>query len=215
MGSIDFLFQLLLPKDKKFYPLFEKQLKNLITTCETFETLLSSEVSVRIKLTDEIKILEHQGDQIKYAILNELAHDFLTPFDREDVQRLAISIDEILNILTSISKKIDLYRLDHITPEMIRLSQITTICSRELLDITIEMKDLRKIKALVGRFKKIGTLESEADQIRNIQVAKLFKEETDAIILVKNKEIISLLEESVNQCEDVADILHSIVIKYS
>jgi predicted phosphate transport protein (TIGR00153 family) len=213
--SLDFIFQLLLPKDKKFYPLFDQACANLEEVSKLFSRSMKADSVVRIQALEEIDRLERQGDEITHAIITELSTTFIVPFDREDIQALANAIDDIVDLIYGTSKRIDLYKVHSISPEMIRLSEIIHECAIELRSALKAMRNLRNAGMVRQRMKQINLLENEADLIMNQFVGKLFREEKDATQLMKQQEVITMLELATDKCEDAANVLQSVLIKFS
>lgn len=213
--SLDFIFHALLPKDKKFFPLFDQATHNLVETAKVFEAAMKADSVNRIQLLNEVDVLEKAGDEITHAITNEAASTFIVPFDREDIQSLAIAIDDVVDYLLGTAKIIDLYKIHIITPDMIRLSEIIVESSVELQNAIAELKSLRNIKNVKSHIERIAALESEADTILNESTVRLFEEEKDAKYLLKKKEVISFLELATDKCKDAAHVVESVVLKFS
>lgn len=212
--SLDFIFHALLPKDKKFYPLFDQAIENLITAAKTFESSLKVP-SERQKAREILEKLEKKGDDITHAIMHEAASTFIVPFDREDIQQLAIALDDIIDFIFGTSRIIDLYEIDEITPDMIRLSEIIVESSIELQGIISELRSLKNIRKVNTHIDRIELLEREADDILNQSTVRLFEEEKDAMLLLKKKEVISFLETATDKCKEATYVLESVVIKFS
>jgi len=213
--SLDFIFHALLPKDKKFFPLFDQAVANLLETARTFESALKSDSVQRIQLLEKIDGLEKVGDEITHAITHEAASTFIVPFDREDVQALAMALDDVVDFIYGTAKIIDLYKIHVITPDMIRLSEIIVESALELKEVITELRSLRNIKKVKAHIEKIDVLESEADQILNDSTVRLFEEEKDAMTLLKKKEVITFLESATDRCKEATHVIESVVIKFS
>lgn len=213
--SLDFIFHAILPKDKKFFPLFDQAMDNLVHTAKTFETALKSDSVQRLQLLEKIDHLEKQGDEITHAITHEAASTFIVPFDREDIQALAIAIDDVVDFLYGTSKIIDLYKIHVITPDMVRLSEIILESSTELRDAMKELRSLRNIPKVKEHIAQIANLEREADEILNASTVRLFEEEKDAMLLLKKKEVITFMESATDKCKEATHVIESVVIKFS
>ncbi|MFM7234697.1 MAG: DUF47 domain-containing protein [Flavobacteriales bacterium] len=213
--SVDFIFQALLPKDRKFYPLFDQACNNLVETARVFENALKSDSVTRIQSHETINHLEKQGDEITHAIMRETGNTFIVPFDREDIHALAIAIDDVVDYIHGTSKRMDLYKVHHISPAMIRLAEIITLSAIELQHAVREMRSLKNVRKVRAHLHTINTLENEADKIMNRTIADLFKNETDAVTLIKTKEVITFLENATDKCEEAAHVIDSVIIKFS
>lgn len=213
--SIDFIFQALLPKDKLFYPLFDQACSNMVEAATVFEHALKSDSVTRIQSYETINMLERQGDEITHAIMRETGNTFIVPFDREDIHALAIAIDDVVDYIYGTSKRMDLYKVHHISPAMIRLAEIITLSAIELQSALREMRSLKNVRKVKAHLQTINTLENEADRIMNSTIAELFKHETDAVTLMKTKEVITFLENATDKCEEAANVIDSVIIKFS
>ena len=213
--SIDFIFQALLPKDKLFYPLFDQACNNMVEVAKVLENALKSDSVTRIQSFETINLLEKQGDEITHAIMRETGNTFIVPFDREDIQALAIAIDDVVDYIYGTAKRLDLYKVHQISPAMVRLAEIITLSAIELQSAVREMRSLRNVRKVKAHLYTINTLENEADKIMNSTIADLFKNETDAMVILKTKEVISFLENATDKCEDAAHVIDSVIIKFS
>jgi uncharacterized protein Yka (UPF0111/DUF47 family) len=213
--SIDFIFQALLPKDKLFYPLFDQACNNMVETARTLEHALKADSVKRIQSFETINLLEKQGDEITHAIMRETGNTFIVPFDREDIHALAIAIDDVVDYIYGTSKRLDLYKVHQISPAMIRLAEIITLSAIELQSAVREMRSLRNVRKVKAHLHTINTLENEADIIMNTTIADLFKNETDAMVILKTKEVITFLENATDKCEEAAHVIDSVIIKFS
>lgn len=213
--SIDFIFQALLPKDRLFYPLFDQACANMVQTARVLERALKSDSVTRIQSFETINHLEKQGDEITHAIMRETGNTFIVPFDREDIHALAISIDDVVDYIYGTAKRLDLYKVHQISPAMVRLAEIITLSAIELQSAVREMRSLRNVRKVKAHLHTINTLENEADKIMNSTIADLFKNETDAMVILKTKEVISFLENATDKCEDAAHVIDSVIIKFS
>jgi len=213
--SIDFIFQALLPKDKLFYPLFDQACNNMVEVARVLENALKSDSVTRIQSYETINLLEKQGDEITHAIMRETGNTFIVPFDREDIHALAIAIDDVVDYIYGTSKRLDLYKVHQISPAMIRLAEIITLSAIELQSAVREMRSLRNVRKVKAHLHTINTLENEADKIMNSTIADLFKNETDAMVILKTKEVITFLENATDKCEDAAHVIDSVIIKFS
>ena len=213
--SIDFIFQALLPKDKLFFPLFDQACNNMVEIAKVLENALKSDSVTRIQSYETINLLEKQGDEITHAIMRETGNTFIVPFDREDIHALAIAIDDVVDYIYGTSKRLDLYKVHQISPAMIRLAEIITLSAIELQSAVREMRSLRNVRKVKAHLHTINTLENEADKIMNSTIADLFKHETDAMVILKTKEVITFLENASDKCEDAAHVIESVIIKFS
>jgi len=213
MNGIPFL-KYFFPKDRHFFPLFDKAASNLQHGGRLiYDLALSTTPEDRVRIIREIEHTEHLGDDITHEIFSELSKNFITPFDREDIHRLVSSIDDILDYIHGSSKRIELYKLKEITPDMVKLAELIKTGTEELRRAVFELKNMSKMRDITDSLVRINSIENHADDIFDNAVAQLFEKEKDAIQIIKVKEILSALETATDMCEDAANVIESIVVK--
>lgn len=209
------ILQYLLPKDRKFFPLFKQATENLVKGSKLLVELVNAPVEKRRDLIKEIEHVEHTGDNITHMIFNELGRNFITPFDREDIHALTSSIDDVLDLIQGSAKRIELYKVTVISEPMILLSDIILKGAIELNVAVLNLEGMKRIDEIKAACVRINSLENNADDVFNLAIAKLFDVEKDAIQLIKTKEILQALETATDKCEDAANVIESIIIKYA
>lgn len=209
------ILQYLLPKDRKFFPLFKQATENLVKGSKLLVELVNAPVEKRRDLIKEIEHVEHTGDNITHMIFNELGRNFITPFDREDIHALTSSIDDVLDLIQGSAKRIELYKVTVISEPMILLSDIILKGAIELNVAVLNLEGMKRIDEIKAACVRINSLENNADDVFNLAIARLFDEEKDAIQLIKTKEILQALETATDKCEDAANVIESIIIKYA
>ncbi len=213
--SLDFIFHAMLPKDKKFYPLFDQAAANMVVIAKALESALKADSVTRLQSHERIDHLEKQGDEITHAIMKEAGSTFIIPFDREDIQQLAMAIDDVVDYICGASKRLDLYKIHNILPSMVRLAEIIVLSATELQAAITEMRNLRNFRSVRQHLQRIHELENEADKVRNDTIAEMFRNETDAMYILKMKEVITFLETATDKCEDASNVIESVIIKFS
>jgi|SRR5579862_1596697 len=202
----------LMPRDEKFFSLFLSQVELI---CEAARLLLDGVKAGPSRLATvatEIRSLEHQGDEVIHEIFTKLNQTFITPLDPEDIHSLSTALDDVLDGIEDAAHRMVAYRLDPITSTVVELAEVIYSCSRTLQKA---MEALDQKKPVLEHCIEINRLENEADIIVRSAVASLFDNETDAIRLIKHKEIYEFLEATTDHCEDVADVLQNVVVKNS
>lgn len=214
--STNSILQYFVPKDRKFFPLFEQASANLVAISKVLQEALSTpSLEKRTILIRQIEKLEHAGDEITHEIFQEVGSTFITPFDREDIQRLASALDDIIDYIHGSAKRIELYKVVEIHPAMYKLSELIVSCATELNIAICELRNMRKIGKIREACVRLNSIENHADDIFDNAVARLFEDEKDAIQIIKVKEILSALETATDKAEDAANVLESIIIKFS
>lgn len=212
--SLNSIFQYFIPKDKKFFPLFEKDSANLIVIAEKLvEAVNTEDLTRRIEIFREIEDLEHTGDEITHQIHLELSKNFITPFDREDIHRLASALDEIADYIHGSASRMELYQVTVITPPIIELANLILQACQDLHKAIHELRNLKNIRLIADSCVRINSVENQADYVFDKAVGELFLYEKDAVNLIKYKEVLSALETATDMCEDAANVLESILVK--
>lgn len=207
--------QFLLPKDRKFFPLFEQSTSNLVKASKVLVELVNTTPDKRKDLIREIEHLEHQGDNITHMIFNELSRNFITPFDREDIHALASAIDDVLDFIHGSAKRIELYKVTELSESITLLADCILKGSIELNVAVKNLENMKQIMVIKEACVKINSLENHADDVFNSGIARLFEDEKDPIMIIKVKEILSALETATDKCEDAANTIQTILVKYA
>ena len=213
--SLNSIFQYFVPKDKKvFFPLFEQAASNVVAIATVLvEAVNSTNAATREELYKQIDKLENKGDELTHQIYLELGKNFITPFDREDIHALATAIDDVADNIQGAANRMSLYRIDEYNEHIRKLSDLILQGSVDLEKAVRELKDLRNIRAIADSCIRINSIENQADYVFDRAVADLFLYETDAIKLIKYKEILAALENATDMCEDAANVMESILVK--
>jgi len=212
--SLNSIFQYFVPKDKKFFPLFEQAGNNLIEMSQLLKDIVnSSNPEKKKELTRKMEDLEHRGDNITHQIHLELGKNFITPFDREDIHSLASSLDDVADFIHGAANRMDLYKVEKATEPMIEIATLLVEATEHVSKAIHELRDLKNIRNITDSCVRINSVENKADYIFDKAVADLFEFEKDAISLIKHKEVLSAMEDATDKCEDVANVLESILVK--
>jgi predicted phosphate transport protein (TIGR00153 family) len=213
--NINNFFQFLVPKDKKFFPLFEEASSNLIEIATNLHEAVNLPLKEREVLFQKIDVLEQKGEDITRQTNLELSRNFITPFDREDIYSLITSIDNVAGNLHGAASRMRLYQVDKITKSIRKLTEINLEACQNI-DIAIrELRDLKKMKNITDACLRINKLENKSDNVYDKAVLDLFENETDAKNIIKYKEVLSVLETATDKCKSVAGVLESISVKHS
>jgi len=206
------LRELLMPQEKIFFQLLEKESKNVLAGAQALSDLIQNFDRLS-EMRSKIKDIEHEGDDIVHSIYEHLIKTFITPIDREDIAKLASLYDDVLDYIEAVANRLHLYEIRSPTEPMRRLTQIGVKCVEE---IDFAFGSINKIKApeVEKRIIEVERLENEADVVLNEAVAGLFKT-SDAISIIKLKEIYELMETITDKCEDVVQVIRDIIVEYS
>jgi hypothetical protein len=177
------------------------------------DTVNTENPATREDLIRQIDKLENKGDEITHQIYLELGKNFITPFDREDIHQLASAIDDVADNIQGAANRMSLYRIDDFNQHIKKLSELILQGCVELEKAVRELKDLKNVRSIADSCIRINSVENQADNVFDRAVADLFLYETDAIRLIKYKEILSSLETATDMCEDAANVMESILVK--
>lgn len=201
----------LIPQQGKFFENFASLARRLREGTGLLEEMLAPE-QPNIAKADEIKACEHDCDRLTHELLSELNRTFVTPLDREDIYHLARTLDDVMDAVDAAAGTVRVYRIAKLRSETRDLARTITRCADELVKA---MGMLEERKGLMDIVVEINRLENEADQLHAVAIGSLFDEEKDAITLIKQKEVLNLLEEATDRCEDCANLLEGVVVKYA
>ena len=212
--KLDSIISFFIPKDKKFFTLFAQSSENLVAIAKKFNELLNTLApDKRVELIKVIADLEHVGDNITHSIFTELSTNFITPFDREDIHYLASSLDDIVDYIHGSAKRMQLYKIDDYTLEMIQLAEVIEKSAIEVHAAVSGLKGMKDIVRVKEAVVRINSLENQADDIFDGAIASLFIYEKDAVKIIKVKEILANMETATDKCEDVANVIETIIVK--
>ena len=212
--GINTFFQKLVPKDKKFFPMFESQADLIFQAAGKLnEIFLTTDPEKHADLFKAIKDLENQGDEVAHQIFDELDKTFITPFDREDIHQLTSKLDDVLDFINGTSQRIRLYKLKDFPAEFVQFSGVLMNGGMEIRNAVGELYNLKRPEMIRQACIKINEVENQADDLYHHVISDLFENEKDAIELIKKKEVLQTMERASDRMEDVADVLKTILIK--
>lgn len=200
----------LLPHEETFYVQFIAMAEQIRGGARLLEEMVAVEPPIADK-ANEIKEVEHKCDFITHDIIQRLNKTFVTPIDREDIHELARTLDDVMDAIDNAASLIPLY---HITTLRPGVRELARVIAQSVDHVKIAVEALEKRSGVLPATVEINRLENEADRIHNTAVGQLFDEERDTIAVIKWKEILDLLEDATDRCEDVANLLENVVVKH-
>jgi len=201
----------LTPRDTSFYDHFTAAADNLVVGADLLGEMFLPGAD-RSMLAKKLRDVEHSSDEITHAVMRQLNSTFITPFDREDIYRLANRLDDVMDFIEAAADLIVLYELEQLPAENLRVVEVI----KKAAVMTAEaMPRLRGMKNLEEYWIEVNRLENEADQIYRRTVARLFNGEFDALTALKLKDVAEELEAAADALEDVADAVETIAVKES
>jgi uncharacterized protein len=199
----------LVPRDTKFHDMFAEMADNLCDGARLLKNILDDFQNVEVRVQN-LKDLEHRGDEMTHAILVKLNQTFITPFDREDIHALATAMDDVLDFIYAAGERLVMYK---IAAAPGAASDLAGVIIRQTEQLQKAVASLEKHDNVLQICVEINRLENDADHIARTALATLFDREKDPIALIKVKELIEVLETATDKAEDAANVLETVVLK--
>lgn len=202
----------LTPKEDKFYDYFieiakiAQRASNMLV--EFIKDLENSEENHK-----KLKEIEHEGDKKQHEILQELNKTFITPFDREDIYLIAKDMDDVIDFIEATASRFVMLNVNNCTEEAEMLSRMIVKCCEELIALMEELKNMKTSKKLRNNIIEINRIEEEGDRVSRKAIRDLFRSNTEVIEIIKWREIYQYLEDTLDACEDVANVVEGVVMK--
>ena len=206
------LSQLLVSRDRQYFHLFEEAAGNIVRAADLLDRLLRSFPDRREELTRDILICEQEGDRITHDIIRRLNETFVTPIDREDIYALASALDDIVDFTEEAADYLGLYKIEAPMEQGQRLAHVLLQAARAISEA---MPRLRSFEDISHYTVEINRLENDGDRITREAIASLFDTGIDPMVVIRWKDIFERLEDSIDACEHVANVLETITIKNS
>lgn len=207
----------LAPKNKVFYELFEKSADNVKQMgLLLMQVVQETDFDKRQTLISKMEDVEHANDELTHTLFTELGRNFITPFDREDIHYLASALDDIADFVYASAKKINFYRVNPSNDiGLHKLTEIVVQSTNEVRKAVGELRNMKNMRTITDSLVKINSLENEADDIFDMSIERLFATEADAKEVIKKREIYQVMETATDKCEDAANVIESIIVKYA
>jgi predicted phosphate transport protein (TIGR00153 family) len=201
-----------LPKGFNFLELFEKQVDCAVESSRYF-SLLVSKITLDDTYVKKMQELEHQGDEAAHAIIEHLNKTFITPFDREDIHELTKELDNITDMIYNIARRLAIYRFNEVNETLVNFASVIEKSVQEVASVVKGLNNLKNSKSIQESCVEINRLENVGDAMRDSALAELFDTIKDPILVIKWKEIYEFAETVLDICEDVANVVESILVK--
>ena len=204
----------LIPKNYRFYDLFEQSAHNLVTAAEVMVDLMEHFENVEMK-TARMKELEHVGDGIIHEIVEQLHRTFVTPLDREDITALAQHMDDVMDYMEGTTTAIRIYGIKRPTVAARGVADLVRLQTVQLEKAVPKLRQRSQLKGVLEHCVEIHRLENEGDTLFLDAMARLFQEEPSPVEIIKWRDIYDQLERATDSCERVANVLEGIVLKHA
>lgn len=207
------VFKFLLPKEFNFFDLFDKQADLAIEAAALFSKFM---VDSRVDdvQAEKMKEIEHRGDEVIYQIMDQLNKTFITPFDREDIHSLAKELDDIIDMLYTITKRLRVYKILSPDRNLTEFARVIEMSVKGVAQAIKGLRDMKNSKAIRKACVEVNNLENLGDKMRDDMLGDLFEKfATDPIAVIKWKEIYQDAETVLDVCEDAVHVVESILVK--
>ncbi|MFZ1530282.1 MAG: DUF47 family protein [Ferruginibacter sp.] len=216
MSGINSILKIFLPKDRVFYQLFESVSNELVKMGEALKDVVNEpDFEKRGALIKKIEDMEHVNDDYTHKIFTELSRNFITPFDREDIHALATALDDIADYIYASAKKINFYRVNPNDIGIQKMADLIALGCVQVHKAVTEIRNMKNMRQITDALVAINSIENQGDDIFDMSIERLFATESDAKEVIKKREIYQIMEVVTDKCEDAANVIESIVIKYA
>lgn len=202
----------LIPREDEYFSLFTQMTGKIVDASGVLVELMASNGDDKVEFTRRVKAIEHACDVLMHQITTKLNKSFITPFDREDIYTLSIALDDICDYMDAGARAMVIYDIQSSNDYARQLARILSDLAKQI-DLAVKM--LNKPLNISEHFVEIHRLENEADDVYFRAIADLFKNSSNAVNIIKWKELYEILENATDRCESVANIIESIVLKHN
>jgi predicted phosphate transport protein (TIGR00153 family) len=214
--AINTFFKMFLPKDRVFFTLFENMAEVVGKMATQLQLMVNeSDEDKRAEISAIIENLEHKNDDFTHSVFTELGRNFITPLDREDIHALATALDDIADYIYASAKKISFYKINPNDIGIHKLADLVLQGSVEIKRAVHGLRDMKNLREMTEAIVKINSIENQADDVFDMSIDSLFNNENDFKEVIKKREIYQVLEIATDKCEDAANVIESIIIKYA
>ena len=201
-----------IPREHKFFDLFEESARNITEAARLLKEMLDSWQFIDSRVA-EITEMEHRGDTITHQIISQLHRTFVTPFDREDIALLAHTMDDIIDFIHAAADAMFIYKVSRPTQRARELADVIVLGAAEMEKAVTALRKRSEFKNMLERCVEINRLENVADRIYRAAIGELFDNTSDIPQIIKWREIYEHMESATDKCEDVANVLETVVLK--
>lgn len=216
MSVINSFMKFFLPKDRIFYQLFEEVSVTSLEMSMLLKKMVNErEFEKRAEILRQIEDLEHKNDDLTHKIFTELSRNFITPFDREDIHYLASAMDDVADYIFASAKKINFYRVDPQHESFTKMADLIMQGCENIRTAVTGLKDMKNMRQVTDALVRVNSIENQADDVFDHSIERLFATENDAKEVIKKREIYQAMEIATDKCEDAANVIESIIVKYA
>ena len=214
--SLESILKIFKPRDRVFFYHFEASAANVLKMSEDLIAIMNTEPgSQRTALLQRLEIAEHANDDLTHTIFTDLARNFITPIDREDIHYLASSLDDVADYILASAKNLELFGIGKPDETCRELARLVNEGARIVQMAVQGLRNMHKTNAHSEFVVQINSMENQADEVHDRAIQRLFAEEKEPIQLIRMRDMYSTLEMATDKCEDVGNEIESIMLKYA
>lgn len=213
--SVNKFLQFLVPKDRKFFPLFHQMSKILVNMAQTLHDAVNVKSEEREVFFEKLEKLDAKAEALNREINFELSKNFLTPFDREDIYSLINKMIDVADYIDSSAKRMKLYQMDKVKKPIRKITEANLEACLLIQKAIVALEGFKDLKTVIKCCEKVDKLENKVDNIYDKEIYEIFDQNEDVKEIIKYKEIFSALENTSDKCKLVSDVLESIAVKHS
>ncbi|HTS44996.1 MAG TPA: DUF47 family protein [Puia sp.] len=214
--ALNSIMKIFMPKDRIFYSLFEEVADGVANMGKLMKDVVAEpDIDKRAALISKTEDQEHINDDLTHKIFTELGRNFITPFDREDIHYLASALDDICDYIYSSAKKINFYKVNPNDTGIQKMADLIEQGTDQIRAAVKELRNMKDMRKITDALVKVNSIENQADDIFDMSIDRLFETEPDAKEVIKKREIYQVMEIVTDKCEDAANVIESIIIKYA
>lgn len=209
------LLSVLMPQERQFFALFNSHAGLVVEGAKTLTEMLANyaDAAGREAYVAKIRSIEHSADEVTHQTVALMHNTFVTPFDRDQINKLIQRMDDILDLIQDTAESLTLYDVHELTPEVSHLASLMQVCCTRVHDAVLQLSSMDNGPAILKITREVDGLESDADRVMRAAISKLFREEQDVRQLVKLKAVYELIELTTDKCQDVALVIEGVVLE--
>lgn len=209
------LLSVLMPRERQFFTLFNNHAGLVVAGAKALVEMLAgyADGGRRDEYVLKIHSIEHDADDVTHETVALMHNTFVTPFDRDQINKLIQRMDDILDLIQDTAESLMLYDVHKLTPEVLHLADLVQVCCNRVADAVTQLSSMDNGPAILKICQEIDSLETDADRVMRGAISKLFREEQDVRQLVKLKAVYELLELTTDKCQDVALVIEGVVLE--
>jgi uncharacterized protein len=208
------MLQRLMPRSDRFFDDFEAQCSATLEGARLLAALFRDFTDIKAKV-EQIKEVEHRGDQSTHLAFERLHKQFITPFDRADIHRLLSRIDDVLDLADAAAERVLYFEIDKVEPDARALADMLVLSCQKVQEVVRALRTIEKPDQILAGCREIKQIEHDADVLLRDALGRLFKSGQDPLTVIKWKEIYETIESSTDSCLDVANVIEGVVLEHS